>query len=100
MQVSEEQKRASEIGHADIKKLEAELRTLKSHLEAAQSSGRKHASANERLWQEADAARVERDEARSTVTRLMDESTDVRSNKLDIAIVCNKCQACMVCMHI
>lgn len=78
MQESEEQKRAKELARANIKKLEAEMRTVKSDLEAARSSGRTHASANERLKEEACSLRTERDEARSTVSRLMDESADVR----------------------
>lgn len=73
------ERRAKEIAQAEINKQKAELRTLRSNLEVAQSSARKHASAKERLAEEADAARAERDEARSTVTNVMDESADVRS---------------------
>lgn len=72
------------------------MRTLKSHLEVAQSSARKHASANERLLEEADSARAERDEARSTVSTLMDESTTVRCSDFVLSFHHSHIHACVI----
>lgn len=77
LQEINDQKRANEIARADMEKAKSDLRTCKSHLEESQSEVRKLESANQRLADEAETARADRDEARGKVTHLMDESAEV-----------------------
>jgi uncharacterized coiled-coil DUF342 family protein len=91
VQVIEDEKSAKETSQAEIETLNAELRTLKRNLEAAQSAARTHTVMNERLLQEAAEARSERDEARGTVNRLMDESAEVSSLQLTIEVLLRGC---------